>query len=465
MDDIIRPRRKVTRPLVAKPHEARSIQPVSGMSKVREVSFRPDIINTGLYPTKPRPQMKPVMAAHRTEEHHAVHEEGTAGTVTNEAAEEKAEPITPTDHPQEISSDKQASKPKRHMKFWPFYRRRDLFFVLLGLVLLTGVGMAAWFKFVYIKPVKQPTVTLTKKAAPPVPKTVASPLTGVQVDPELAKRVVTGVMIENSPEARPQSGLKDAGVVFEAIAEGGITRFLALFQESNADYIGPVRSVRPYYLDWALAFDAPVAHVGGSPDALSQIKSLGVKDLDQFANGSYYQRITSRYAPHNVYTSIAKLNELENSKGFTTSTFTGFSRKSPAKATTPTARSIDLAISSYAYNVHYDYDVPTNSYKRSEGGEAHTDERSATQLAPNVVVALVMNRSIMADGIHSDYTTVGSGQMYVFQDGQVTTGTWLKADRKASLVFHDSSGQDIQLNAGQTWISIVPTAASVTYKP
>src|SRR5690606_7640370 len=111
------------------------------------------------------------------------------------------------------------------------------------------------------------------------------------------------------------------------------------------EHIGPVRSARPYYLDWALSFDASYAHVGGSPEALSLIKSLGVKDLDQFSNSGAFQRVSNRFAPHNMYTSMAKLDALNQAKGFTASTFTPFPRKKDAPSATPTAKAIDLNIS------------------------------------------------------------------------------------------------------------------------
>jgi hypothetical protein len=271
-------------------------------------------------------------------------------------------------------------------------------------------------------------------------------------------------MIENSPDARPQSGLKDAGVVYEAIAEGGITRFVALYQEAQPDYIGPVRSVRPYYLDFIRPFEASIAHVGGPPQALSDIKTLGVVDLDQFANGGSYRRITARFAPHNVYTSMANLDALNSSKGHTSSNFTGFARKKEAPSAQPTAKSIDISISSAFYNVHYDYDVATNSYKRSEGGAAHLDEKTGAQITPKVVIALVMSRGIASDGQHTNYATTGSGHMYVFQDGILTEGTWAKADRTAQFVFAANNGQPIKLNPGQTWITIAD-AGTVSSKP
>jgi hypothetical protein len=226
-----------------------------------------------------------------------------------------------------------------------------------------------------------------------------------------------------------------------------------------------VRSIRPYYIDWFLPFDASLAHAGGSVQGLADVRSLHVKDLDQFANSGSYQRITSRFAPHNLYTSMAKLNALEAAKGYGTSTFTGWPRKKAAPLATPTAKSIDMAISGYYYNVHYEYDAANNCYKRSEGGAAHKDEKSGTQLCPVVAVGVVMGRGIDPDGQHTDYVTVGSGKIYVFQDGGVTVGTWSKSSRQAQWKFTDSAGKDLAFNPGQTWLTMVDSAGSVTYKP
>lgn len=304
--------------------------------------------------------------------------------------------------------------------------------------------------------------------------TIASPLTGVQVAPALAKRPVTAIMIENSTDARPQSGLQDAGVVYEAIAEAGITRFMALYQDTSPQYIGPVRSLRPYYIDFAAPFQASIVHVGGSPDALSEVQNGSYRNLDQFYNGSYFTRISSRDAPHNVYTSFDQLDKLNQSKGYTTSQFISWPRKADKKLTKPTAKTIDLAISSDDYHVHYDYDPATNSYNRSEGGAAHMDlvsssDTTGVQLKPKVVIALVMslsNGQLDASGAYySDYTDSGSGAAYIFQDGGVTVGTWTKQDTQSQFQFTDSGGHEVKLNAGQTWISLVSDSGQVSYFP
>ncbi len=329
------------------------------------------------------------------------------------------------------------------------------------LIVLTALGLLG---YKLTRP-DAPYVPDPAKYEKPEPTTIASPLTGVQVDPELAKLPVTGIMIENSPDARPQSGLRDAGVVFEAVAEGGITRFLALYQEAKPKYVGPVRSARPYYVRWALGFDAGYAHVGGSPDAIRDIRRLGVRDLDQFYNPGSYDRVNSRFAPHNVYTSLDRLLSLQKSKGWTSSTFSGFERQEGKAVATPTASSISLTISGPLYNVSYSYDKKGNNYKRVMAGSPHKDEKSGKQIIPKVVIALITAQGIAGDGVHSTYKSVGSGQVLVFQNGTVTKGTWEKKSDSAPLKFKNSEGNPLKLNPGQTWITVVGSRGAVSYKP
>lgn len=302
----------------------------------------------------------------------------------------------------------------------------------------------------------------TQQEEEPKPTTEKSTLTGLEVPIGTnSSTPTTAVMIENSAEARPQSGLKDAGVVYEAITEGGITRFMAIYQEAKPANIGPVRSVRSQFLEFLKPFDAPIAHVGGSEAALQQVRSSDFKDLDQFYNPSIYRRITSRYAPHNVYTSRDSLLQAQIAKGWNTSKFEGFARKKASGAQTPTASKIDFNISSYLFDVHYSYDATSNTYLRSEGGQAHIDQDTGKQLSPNVVVALIMPHSY--SGIYSVYKSRGSGTAYVFQDGTATEVTWSKPEQSTQLSFKDSLGKQFSLNPGQTWLTLLNSATDVVY--
>lgn len=293
-----------------------------------------------------------------------------------------------------------------------------------------------------------------------------SPLTGVEVpDEATTKRPVTAIMIENSPDARPQSGLKEAGVVFEAVAEGGITRFVAMYQESQPTLIGPVRSLRPYYVEWAAAFDPAVAHVGGSYNSLQMIRSgnYGV-DLDQFFNGGSYWRANDRYAPHNVYTNFENLNALEQQKNKTSSSFTGFPRTDGVKSETPTAPHVDMAVSTGTFAVSYDFDPATNTYVRKQGGEPHMD-REKGQIQPSVAIAIKVNMTLgFEDGYREQIPTSGTGECFIFQNGTYTHGGWKKADAKSQIEFIGDDGKPVALNRGQTWITAVPQGNNVSWQ-
>ena len=354
-------------------------------------------------------------------------------------------------------------RPKKTFKEWlkGITKKQWIIIGIVAGVLLIAGGTGLFF---LLKDDKKPVVQEQKveeEKPAPEPTTVASNLTGLQVDKSVNDRPVTAIMIENSLDARPQAGLLNAGVVFEAVAEGGITRFVALFQDSEPDYIGPVRSVRPYYIQWALGFDAAIAHAGGSADALNLLKSTGAKDLNH--NSAHFWRVSNRTAPHNLYTSIAKLREYEAQKGYGKANFTSLARKAEQPIAVPKAGKIDFNISSSNYNVHYDYDAATNTYKRSEGGKPHTDERSGTQLAPKSVVALIMAQG--KNHIYTTYGVIGSGQVVIFQDGNVIEGSWKKDSNTANFTFTDATGNPIQLVPGQTWFTALGGRDRVTFTP
>jgi len=295
-----------------------------------------------------------------------------------------------------------------------------------------------------------------------------SPLSGLAVTQAQSQLPITAVMVENSDEARPQSGLSQAGVVFEALTEGGITRFMALYQEGAPGSIGPIRSARPIFIDALLPFNAAYAHVGGSSDALTQIISDNVKDMNEFYYGGYYTRISSREAPHNVYTSMSELYSLEQSKGYYSPTsFVQWPRKAEAPSKLPTVTAIKLNPSGPDFAVSYTYNPTANDYMRDEAGAVMVDANTGAQLTPKVVIALVIPSSqgaLDASGAYyTDYSDIGSGQADIFQDGTVTTGTWSKSTPSSQLVLTDNSGIPIALNSGQIWITVLSQANQVSY--
>ena len=280
----------------------------------------------------------------------------------------------------------------------------------------------------------------------PRPKIYYAPLTGLKVKNEAAtKQAVNAVIIENSPQARPQSGLKEAEVVYEAVAEGGVTRFLTLYQQNKPKLIGPVRSLRPYYIDWLRPYDPSVIHVGGSAKALKEIRNGSYKDLDQFFNDEAYYRSGDRVAPHNVYTTSQRLASLNKAKKYTSSTPRVMARTDTEPASTPSARTISVQISNSVFNSSYRYDAAKNHYIRSQGGAQHKDREKGV-ITPKVLVVLnVDERTERQETEREVITTSGSGKATIFQDDKVIQGKWSKKDQQSQLTFTDTTGTKLEL--------------------
>jgi hypothetical protein len=354
---------------------------------------------------------------------------------------------------------------KRIHKYWPPSKKTWLIIIIV-VILIAGTSLLIFFnhpkKSVSIKPKKQ----ITQQQ--PKPLTVASSLTGLQVSPATNQLPITAIMVENSIYARPESGLGEAGVVFEALTEGGISRFVALYQSDKPISVGPVRSARPYFIGWVLGFDAAYAHVGGSPQALNDISLWGVKDLNQFFNGSYYQRISSRQAPHNVYTTLAELHNLELAKGYTSSNFISWPRQAAKPLKNPTVTKINLTLSYSAYNVSYVYDSSTNTYNRYNGGSPQIDADTNKQISVPVVIAIDVPETNgpldSSNAYYSNYQYIGSGKAYIFQNGGITIGQWSKSSNNSQILFKTNSGQPISLNPGEVWITAITSGSAISYK-
>ena len=294
-------------------------------------------------------------------------------------------------------------------------------------------------------------------------------------------------MVENHTEARPQSGLSSADIIYEAVAEGGITRFMAVFYCNLSDIqVGPVRSARTYYLDWLGEYDGLYAHIGGAntpgpADALSQIIKYGVKDLNQFSIGfpvfwRDYQRLGHPVATeHTMYSTTQKLWEVGAKRGFLATdsagvkwddNFVPWKFKEDKSGSTTTKITVNFWESQPGYQVEWNYEMTTNSYKR-KNGEPHIDLNNKQQLDAKVVIIQFERESNANDGypgnVHLLYGTVGSGKALIFQDGNVVEGKWVKPKRTARTKYVDGTGREIEFNRGQIWIQTVPEGSKVSY--
>jgi hypothetical protein len=315
-----------------------------------------------------------------------------------------------------------------------------------------------------------PNIEVTSEQTP-----TSASINGILVSETIAERRPVAIMVENHPDSRPQSGLSEADIVYEAIAEGGITRFLALYQTQESEHIGPIRSARDYYASIANDYGALYVHVGGSDEVLAQLSQGYYKnlvDLNQFFNGGYFERIKTRVAPHNVYTSIATLRSYLRDKKLkeTVDLDTGlFKEDSSAQGSAITAARIGIVFSTPNFTVTYTYDQATNTYKRLIANKIDIDASNDKQLtAKTVIVQFVAMQAVAGDDkARNDLVLTGQGQAIIFQDGTITRARWKKTNNEKTQ-YVDETGNQISFNRGQQWIELVPNdspSTRVTWKP
>jgi len=296
-----------------------------------------------------------------------------------------------------------------------------------------------------------------------VVKSVTSGLDGTIAPEDVANRHPLAVMIENHPEARPQAGLDEASFVYEAITEGGITRFMAVYGPRIPTKVGPVRSARTYYIDWLSEFDAFYAHVGGNLDALDKITQLGILDLDQFGVGdaAYWREPAKGVAvEHTMFADPQKLYAAASKKGWPkTKEIDNYSFKKEVTPEATVSQTISIDFSSPQYKVDWAFSPTENSYLRTMGGYAHKDRVTGNQLSGKNIVILAIERTPTTTAINEEgfaMQTIGEGKALVFQEGKQTVATWKKKTRTDMTTLINTDGDEIKLIPGQTWFEIVP---------
>ncbi|WP_117149484.1 DUF3048 domain-containing protein [Paraliobacillus zengyii] len=273
--------------------------------------------------------------------------------------------------------------------------------------------------------------------------------TGLPIEEDNTEKTKFSVMIENSPDARPQSGLFQADVVYEMEVEGNITRFLALFNDTIPEKVGPIRSSRHYYLPVAESWNMPYIHFGGSPQAYSKLSTLAVPTIDGMTQSNYFIRDSNRYAPHNVYLDTNQLDSFEEepiNEKFV------FDEDASYEDSLPST-SLKITYNNFTH-VEYQYDEEANQYKRFLEGQPHADRETGTQISTNNIIVVYANQQLIS-GDNSgriDITLSGTGEAVYFLDGQAVKGTWKAEDGNLSFYLDDTL---IALNPGKTWVQVV----------
>ncbi len=269
------------------------------------------------------------------------------------------------------------------------------------------------------------------------------------------------VSIGNNPSGRPQSGLSKAKVIFEAPAEGGITRLMAGF-DTAVDKIGPVRSLRKPLVQITVGFDTPFAHCGGSDDSFEIIRTHKVKSLCAiYSAGECFWRSDDRVAPDNLYTSTKKIMESTANRDFTVNSLSFYPRGTLSGTPAYCISYNFSSISKYPNQVEYHYENST--YLRLINGQEHLDD-SKHVLAPKALVFLQIKTTYpKGKAIEVDMDVTGEGDALFFSDGMMSSGKWKKPSLKAPIEF-DIQGADSGLADGLLWIHLVPDLTQVEVK-
>lgn len=358
-------------------------------------------------------------------------------------------------------------------------------------------------------PVATPAIGGGLNIDPAAPRTSECPINGAMYTSAEEKvwesRRPLFVMIENSPDSRPQSGLGSADVIYEAVAEGGVSRFGAVFYcgvAARDTIVGAVRSARTHFINAASEYNYPLyTHVGGANcgssdpktctsdkrvQALEQINAYGWggakgNDLNQFSIGfptfwRDYERLGRTVATeHTMYSSTEKLWKYALTRGWSNKSpdgklewsdkFVPFTFKDDAKEKGSVSKiSFGFWESYHQFDVIWNYDSATNSYSRDNGGEAHKDRNDDSTLSAKVVVVqFTKELGPLDEHKHMLYELIGTGKGILFQDGTATEVTWSKKDREAKTVWTDAKGKKVAFNRGKIFFEILPLDNTVEY--
>lgn len=289
-----------------------------------------------------------------------------------------------------------------------------------------------------------------------------APYTGEEVSKDAVNNIAFMSIIENSPEARPQAGFTDADIVYEAMAEGGITRCLALFQSQNSPKIGPVRSMRTYFIDLAYEYNLPFAHCGGSHDALDRISKENPMSLNEMVNGNYYWRDKNiKVQEHSLFTSTDKLKELITQKGYIKAPTVklNFDKTYWDNLQATSANTVTIRFNG-SYNTTYSF--KDGLYYKAMNNVPTLNRDDKKPVAVKNIVVQNVNYKTRKNELYLDADLVGQGDGYIISNGKAVKVTWSKADLHSQTIFKDSNGKIVPLDPGKTWWHLLDQNSTLT---
>jgi len=346
-----------------------------------------------------------------------------------------------------------------------------------GKSLFTAVAIsllvAACSQPVVTQPPQPAPPPVTEPAPNPVPEApvypYTAPFTGKGTMEQLTNRPVM-VMMNNHPKARPQSGLDKADIVYEVLAEGEVTRFLALYHSQKPDVIGPVRSIRPYFIEIGTGYDAVLVHAGGSPEALETLAHSDFAYINEIVNSAYFWREKFRKAPHNLYTDLDRIAKAMTDKGMRMTGELPYYPFLPEDAVImegEKAEKIDVTFHP-SYRVAYQYDAEKKQYLRFTDGTPHKDLTTDQQLAATNLLVIATPHRVLDNEGRRDVDVTGPHDGILFQQGKARKVKWKRSGGVIRAYADEALTQELPLLPGNTWINIIPKspglAAAVHYQ-
>ncbi|MGE5633214.1 MAG: DUF3048 domain-containing protein [Caulobacteraceae bacterium] len=292
------------------------------------------------------------------------------------------------------------------------------------------------------------------------------PITGLPVqDAEDLKLRPIAVMIDNEHNARPQSGLLEAEIVYEIPVEGNITRYMAIYHHNQSEKIGPVRSARPYFIDKALEFNAVYVHCGGSPQALQDLVKLQVDTLNDLKGSPCFWRSNDRKMPHNLYTSTKLMREVMSKNKFENKSAPEYFKFSQEFMDLDGKRTGSISMNySKNYKVGYEYDGKEKIYYRTINDTRLKDKESGKEISTTNIIIEKTTAKVLDKVGRLEVNNLGTNRGYYLTGGKLIEIEWSKEDRSSRTVYKDLKGNEILLNKGVTWIQVVPDYVKIEIK-
>lgn len=283
-----------------------------------------------------------------------------------------------------------------------------------------------------------------------------APLTGLGTNQATDHRPIM-VMVNNAPPARPQSGLDKADIVYELLAEGEMTRFVAIYQSQQPKVIGPVRSIRPYFIQLGAGFDAVMIHAGGSPEALETLAHSNYNAVNEISNAKYFWREKFRKMPHNLYTDLAHIENAIADKGMSDRSELPFLPFLPADSLITTGDKAEtIKVTYHSLNkASYQYDTQTKRYLRFTQGKPHTDLVTKKQLAVTNLLVISAQHKILDKEGRREVDIDGPGEGYLFQQGRAQRVSWKRVNGVIR-AYSAIDQTEMPLLPGNTWINVLP---------